>query len=113
MRYRALKNLSGKHKRQRKDEVENERIGSDTVAYLSEKTDLMKKWKIEEMQLQKRRLEAESKMEEQSKKQHQDLMQVMLQQTKQQQEQMQNFQKMFTLMQQQSQIIIKLLEKQN
>ena len=49
------------------------------------------------MQLQKRRLEAESKMEEQSKKQHQDLMQVMLQQTKQQQEQMQNF-KMFALM---------------
>ena len=49
------------------------------------------------MQLQKRRLEAESKMEEQSKKQHQDLMQVMLQQTKQQQEQMQNF-KMFVLM---------------
>ena len=100
MRFRALKNLSGKPKRQRKDEVENERIGSDTVAYLSEKNDLMKKWKIEEMQLQKRRLEAESKMEEQSKKQHQDLMQVMLQKTKQQQEQMQNF-KMFALMQQQ------------
>ena len=100
MRYKALKNLSGKHKRQRKDEVENERIGSDTVAYLSEKNDLMQKWKIEKMQLQKRRLEAESKMEEQSKKQHQDLMQVMLQQTKQQQEQMQNF-KMFALMQQQ------------
>ena len=65
------------------------------------------------MQLRKQRLEAESKKEEQSKKQHQDLMQVMLQQTKQWQEQMQNFQ-MFTLMQQlQSQIIIKLLEKQN
>ena len=80
--------------------MENERIGSDTVAYLSEKNDLMKKWKIEEMQLQKRRLEAESKMEEQSKKQHQDLMQVMLPQTKQQQEQMQNF-NMFALMQQQ------------
>ena len=69
--------------------------------------------KLEGMQLRKHRLEAESKMEEQSKKQHQDLMQVMLQQTKQRQEQMQNFQ-MFTLMQQlQSQIIIKLLEKQN
>ena len=41
-------------------------------------------------------------------------MQVMLQQNKQQQEQMQNFQKMFTLVQrQQSQVIIKLLEKQN
>ena len=69
--------------------------------------------KLEGMQLRKQRLEAESKKEEQSKNQHQDLMQVMLQRTKQRQEQMQNFQ-MFTLMQQlQSQIIIKLLEKQN
>ena len=121
MRNRPLENLGGTQKRQRKDEVENEtaarakrrRSGSDTVAYLREKSDLMQKWKMEEMQLQKQRLEAESKKEEQSKKQHQDLMQVMLQQTKQQQEQMQNFQQMFTLMQQQSQIIIKLLEKQN
>ena len=48
---------------------------------------------MEETQLQKQRLEAESKKEE-----HQDLMQVMLQQTKQQQEQIQNFQMMFTLM---------------
>ena len=38
---------------------------------------------VEEIQLQKRRLEAESKKEEQSKKQHQDLMQAILQQTKQ------------------------------
>ena len=115
-----MQNLGGTQKRQRKDEIGNEtaarakcRSGGDTVAYLREKNDLMQKWKMEEMQLQKQRLEAESKKEEQSKEQ-QDLMQVMLQQTKQQQEQMQNFQKMFTLMQQQqSQIIIKLLEKQN
>ena len=51
----------------------------------------MQKWKMEEMQLQKQRLEAESKKEEQSKKQHQDLMQVMLQQTNQQQEQCAKF----------------------
>ena len=43
-----------------------------------------------DMQLQKQRLESESKKEEQSRKQHQDLMQVMLQQTKQQQEHKQN-----------------------
>ena len=104
MRSRALENLGGTQKRQRKDEAENEtegrakrrRSGGDTVAYLREKNDLMQKWKMEEMQLQKQWLEAESKKEEQSKKQHQDLMQVMLQQTKQQQEQMQNFQQMFT-----------------
>ena len=41
-------------------------------------------------------------------------MKVVVKQTKQQQEQMQIFQQMFTLMQQkQSQIIMKLLEKQN
>ena len=45
---------------------------------------------MEDMQLQKQRLESESKKEEQSRKQHQDLMQVMLQQTKQQQEHKQN-----------------------
>ena len=50
----------------------------------------MQKWKMEDMQLQKQRLESESKKEEQSRKQHQDLMQVMLQQTKQQQEHKQN-----------------------
>ena len=55
----------------------------------------MQKCKMEEMQLQKQWLEAESKKEEQSKKQHQDLMQVMLRQTKEQQEQMLNFQKIF------------------
>ena len=101
MRYRALENLGETKKRQRKDEVENETAAkakrrssvSDTVAYLREKNDLMQKWKMEETQLQKQRLEAESKKEE-----HQDLMQVMLQQTKQQQEQIQNFQMMFTLM---------------
>ena len=77
MRYRALENLAGTQKRQRKDEVENEtaaraklrRSGSDTVAYLREKNDLMQKWKMEEMQLRKQRPQAESKKEEQSKKQ--------------------------------------------
>ena len=57
--------------------------------------------------------EAESKKEKQSKKQHQDLTQVMLQQTKQQQERMKHFQ-MLTLKQKQlSQIIIKLIQEQN
>ena len=76
MRYRTLENLGRSQKRQRKDEVENEtaaivkrrRSDSDTVAYLREKKDLVRKWKMEEMQLQKQRLEAESKKEEQSKK---------------------------------------------
>ena len=96
MRYKALENLGGTQKRQRKDEVESEtaarvkrrKSGGDTVAYLREKNVLMQKWKMEEMQLQRQRLEAKSKKEEQSKKQHQGLMQVMLQRTKQQHEQM-------------------------
>ena len=64
MRYRALENLGGTQKRQRKDEVENEtaarvkrrRSDSDTVAYLREKNDLVQKWEMEE----KQRLEAKS-----------------------------------------------------
>ena len=50
----------------------------------------MQKWKMEDMQLQKQGLKVESKKEEQSRNQHQDLMQVMLQQTKQQQKHKQN-----------------------
>ena len=76
MRYRVLENLGGTQKRQRKDEVENEtaarvkrrRSGSDTVAYLREKKDLVQKWKMEKMQLQEQRLEAESKKEEEQSK---------------------------------------------
>ena len=95
---RALENLGGAQKTQRKDEVENgtgtradsRRSGGYTVAYLREKNDLMQKWKMEDMQLQKQRLKVESKKEEQSRNQHQDLMQVMLQQTKLQQKHKQN-----------------------
>ena len=61
MRYRTLENLDRTQKIQKKDEVENEtaasakrrRSGSDTVAYLREKNDLVQKWKMEEMQIQK------------------------------------------------------------
>ena len=102
MRYRALENLGGTQKRQRKDEVENEtaarvkrrRSGSDTVAYLREKKDLVQKWKMEEMQLQKQRLEAEREKKESKKATS-------------------GFDAGHAMQQQQSQIIIKLLEKQN
>ena len=121
MRNRALESLSGTQKRQRNEEQENEkprsksrRSGGDTIAYLREKNDLMQKWKTEELQLQKQRVEVESKRQDQSTKEHQEMMQLMLEQTKQQQEQMQSFQRMVTLMQQQqSQIIMRLLEKPN
>ena len=92
MRNRALENLGGTQKRQRKDEVENvpaaraKRRGGARhggILYLREKNDLIQRREMKEIQLQKRRLEAEGKKEEQSKKQHQDLMQVILQQTKQ------------------------------
>ena len=84
------------------------------MARLPEENDLAQKWKMKKMQPQKQRLEAESEKKEQSKKQHEDLMQVLLQQAKQQQEQMGNYMQMFTSMyKQQSQITRKLLEKQN
>ena len=64
------------------------------------------------MQQQKQRVEVEGKREDQSRKQHQVMMKVLVEQTKQQQEQMLSFQQLFTLMQQQkSQIIMKLQEK--
>ena len=53
-----------------------------TRRHLRGKNDLMQKWKMDEMQLRKQRLVAESNKEEQSKKQHQDLMQVTLTKTK-------------------------------
>ena len=74
------------------------RSGGETIAYLREKNDMAQKWKAEELELQKQRLEVESKQQDES----------------QQQNQMQQFQQMFAaIQQQQSQIILKLLEKQN
>lgn len=121
MRNRALESLGKTQKRQRNEDEENakpkqksRRSGGDTIAYLREKNVLVQKWKEEELQLQKQRVEVEGKREDQSRKQHQDMMKILLEQTKQQQEQMQSFQQMFTSMQQQqSQIIMKLLERKN
>lgn len=67
-----------------------------------------------ELQQQKQRVEVQGKRKDQWRKQHQDMMKVLVEQTKQQQEQMLSFQQLFTLMQQQkSQIIMKLPEKRN
>ena len=116
MKYRALENLGAKKNEKEKTKERKKNVEEVVVTWwhiCGKRTISCRNGKLEGMQLRKQRLEAESKKEEQSKKQHQDLMQVMLQQTKQRQEQMQNFQ-MFTLMQQlQSQIIIKLLEKRH
>ena len=95
-----------------KPKQKSRRSGGDTIAYLREKNDLVQKWKEEELHLQNQRVEVEDKREDQSRKQHQDMMKVLVEQTKQQQEQMLSFQQLFTLMQQQkSQIIMKLQEK--
>ena len=106
MRNRAVESLGGTQKRQGNEEEENvkpkqksRRSGGDTIAYLREKNDLVQKWKEGELQLQKQRVEVEGKREDQSRKQHQDVMKILVEQTKQQQEQMQSFQQMFTIMQ--------------
>ena len=97
-----------------KPKQKSRRSGGDTIAYLREKNDLVQKWKEEELHLQNQRVEVEDKREDQSRKQHQDMMKVLVEQTKQQQEQMLSFQQLFTLMQQQkSQIVMKLQEKRN
>ena len=107
MRNRALESLGKTQKRQRNEEEEtvkpkqkSRRSGGDTIAYLREKNGLVQKWKEEELQLQKQRVAVEAKREDQSRKQHQDMMKI--------------FQQMFTSMQlQQSQIIMKVLERKN
>ena len=122
MQKMAMESLSSTRKRKSDEgeEMENakskpkssRRSGADTIAYLREKNEMAHKWKGEELELQKQRLEVENKRQDELRKQHQDMMQVLVQQTKQQQGQMQSFQQMFTVMQQQqSQIITKLLEK--
>ncbi|KAM7444768.1 hypothetical protein ABFA07_006687 [Porites harrisoni] len=117
---RALESLGRTQKWQRNEDEENakrkqkSRRSGDTVAYLGEKNVLVQKWKEEELQLQKPRVEVEGKREDQSRKEHQHMMKILLEQTKQQQEQMQRSQQMFTSIQrQQSDIIMKLLERKN
>ena len=84
------------------------RSGGDNCIFVR-KNVLVQKWKEEELQLQQQRVEVKGKREDQSRKQHQDMMKILLEQTK-----MQSFQQMFTSMQQQqSQIIMKLLERKN
>ena len=124
MRKRAMARIRSR-KRKGGDEVEDEenaqpkpkitrKSGGETMAYLREKNYMAQKWKAEELELQKQRLEVESKQQDESRKQHQEMMQMMAQQVRQQQNQMQHFQQMFaTMQQQQSQIILKLLEKRN
>ena len=82
----------------RNQSKKSRRSGSDTVAYLREKNVLVQKWKEEELQLQKQRVEVEGKQKDQSRKQHQDMIKILLEQTKQQREQMQSFQQIFTSM---------------
>ncbi|KAM7438565.1 hypothetical protein ABFA07_011945 [Porites harrisoni] len=124
MRKRAMERIRSR-KRKGGDEVEDEenaqpkpkitrRSGGETIANLCEKNDKAQKRKAEELELQKQRLEVESKQQDESRKQHQEMMQMMAHQVRQQQNQMHHFQQMFaTMQQQQSQIILKLLEKRN
>ena len=88
------------------------RSGGDTVAYLREKNDMVQKWKAEKLELHMQRLDIERRKQDESQKQDQQGMQMMAQQVQQQQNQMQQFQQMFVaVQQQQSQIILRLLEK--
>ena len=82
------------------------RSGGDTVAYLREKNDMVQKWKAEELELHKQRLEVENRKQDEFQKQQQAMMQMMAQQQQQQ------FQMFASMQQQQTQVILKLLEKQ-
>ena len=47
------------------------------MAYLSEKNDVVQKWKAEELKLHQQRLEVESRKQDESQKQHKEMMQMM------------------------------------
>ena len=81
------------------------RSGGDTVTFLREKNDMVQKWKAKDLEWHKKRLEVESRKQDEFQKQQQAMIQMMAQQHQQ-------FQ-MFAAMQwQQTQVILKLLEKQ-
>ena len=108
MRNRAMESMRSTQKRKQRDEdkdAENapkpkikRRSGGDTVAYLREKNDMVQKWKAEEMELQKQRLEVESRKQDEFQKQQQSMVQMMAQQQQQ-------FQMFATMQQQQTQVI--------
>ena len=77
MRNRAMESMRTTQKRNQGDEdkdVENApkpkktRSGGDTVAYLREKNDMVQKWKAEELELHKQRLEVESRKQDEFQK---------------------------------------------
>ena len=59
------------------------RSGGGTVASLREKNDMVQKWKAEELELHKQRLEVESRKQDEFQKQQQAMMQMMAQQQQQ------------------------------
>lgn len=75
------------------------------MAYLREKNDMVQKWKAEELELYKQRLEVVSRKQDEFQKQQQAMIQMMAQQQQQ-------FQMFAAMQQQQTQVILKLLEKQ-
>lgn len=54
-----------------------------TQLHICAKNDLVQKWKEEEFELQKQRVEVEGKRVHQSRKNHQDMMKVLVEQIKQ------------------------------
>lgn len=78
MRNRAMESMRSTQKRKQGDEdkdAENApkpkitRSGGDTVTYLREKNDMVQKWKAEELELHKQRLEVESRKQDEFQKQ--------------------------------------------
>ena len=103
----------GTTKRRKEDEKENSvdckqpkrrrSAGSETVAYLREKSEKERQGRAEEIELRKAQLELEQKK-------HNDVLQVLQQQQQQQQQQMQAFAMLFQ-QQQQAELFLKLFEK--
>ena len=112
MRNGAMESMRSTQKRKQGDQGKDvpkpkitRRSDGDTVAYLSEKNVMVQKWKAEELEMHKQRLEVESRKQDEFQKQQQAMMQTMAQQQ-------QPFQMFAAMQQQQTQVIFQLLEKQ-
>ena len=120
MKNRAQESLSGTQKRKRYEERRMWNQGKKVVEVKVTQSHICAKKLILFRSGKKKNCSCKSselKLRETGrsiKKKHQDMMKVLVEQIKQLQEQMQSFRHMFTFVQQQqSQIIMKVLEKQN
>ena len=128
MRMKAMETLSQTNKRkqdpQDDDQPKDQKVkrrsnGSETIAFLREKSGREKEFKEKQLDVSSKMLEMELNKQSRNEQQHKEFMEMLLQNQQQQQQQqqfqqMQHFQMMMTQQQQQqSQLLAALLQKKD